>query len=205
MKKVTADKNSGGKIVLIVLVTIFIIIGGVIGCCIAVNKLLIVYEGATCSASQLCEKGFNCVGTTCSSGKLKSYCESKTDCLTPYCIDNVCRDDININIFVDEEPKNSDNLKKIIIATVTVGLVDGNLTVKSSSNSGADIVRLNKALGEIEKRPTLTLTGENERIIDGMHVIAMESWEVKKGEPDYVYAVVETLRTEFGFYSEVVR
>ncbi|MFA6547504.1 MAG: hypothetical protein WCT11_00995 [Candidatus Magasanikbacteria bacterium] len=203
--------KSGGvkKAILIILGAILLFIIFCAGCLFTLDKLIKLSEpaeGSKCSDSLPCKNELKCIGTTCSSGKKGSYCESKTDCSTPYCVENVCREDIKVGIYVDEEPKNPNNLKKIKIAVITVGMTDGNLTVDNIKDGfSADIDRLNKALTEMKKRPTLTLVGENERTINGQRVIAMEAWEVKKNEPNYAYAVVHALEMEFGLRAEVER
>jgi len=190
------------KIILTILGVILIMIVGGIGCLLVLGKLLQSPEGSTCVPNHPCASGFKCIGKICSSGKLNSYCESTTDCLTPYCVKNVCRADTKVSIFVDEEPLNPNNLKKIKVATIIVGLLDGNLTLDFATGTDINITLLKNALDEIKKRPTLTLTGENETIIDGQPVIAMQAWKVTKTDPDYAYAVVETLRMEFGLEAE---
>lgn len=209
MKNTIAQSGGVKKVILLILGAILLFIIFCAGCLFAMDKLIKLSEpteGSKCSSSLPCKNGFKCIGTTCSSGKKNSYCESKTDCSTPYCISNVCREDTKIGIYVDEEPKNPNNLKEIKIAIITVGMTDGNLTVENIKDGFAsDIARLNKAIVEMKKRPTLTLTGENERIIDGQKVIAMEAWEVKKDEPNYAYAVEHALGMEFGLRAEVER
>jgi hypothetical protein len=107
-----------------------------------------------------------------------------------------------LGVYVDEEPMNPQNLKEINIADITVAN-DGNLTLNILKKDAPQIKQLQKALKEIAAKPTLTLTGENEIVVNGQKVLAMQGWEVKKGEPDYIHAVAETLRMEFGFKAEI--
>lgn len=107
-----------------------------------------------------------------------------------------------IGVYVDEEPKNPQNLKKIKIATITVA-TDGNLTLNILQPDNLQIKKLQEAVATMAATTTLTLTGENERVINGQKVLAMEAWQVEKEEPNYIYAVKETLATEFGFRSEI--
>lgn len=193
------------KIILIVVGVLLLSIVGCVSCTLILSKLLASPEGAACSLEHQCKDGYKCIGKTCSSGKLNSYCESKTDCSTPYCIKNVCKEDMKIGVFVDEDPNDPNNLKEIKIAIITVGMSDGNLTLDPAVGTDIDLTRLNSALAEIKKRPTLMLTSESERIIDGSPALVMGAQEIKKDDPDYVYAVKETLRMEFGFKTEIER
>ncbi len=191
------------KIILLVIgIPLLLIIGGV-GCLLLADKFLEAPEWSACSPGHQCKGGLKCVGKICSSGKLGSYCESQTDCSTPYCINKVCKEDIKIGVFTDEEPLNPNNLKKIKIAVITVRMSDGNLSLDPAVGADIDMTQLKNALDEIRKRPALTLTSESERIINGQKVLAMEAREVVKDDTDYAYAVRETLAMEFGLQAEV--
>jgi hypothetical protein len=107
-----------------------------------------------------------------------------------------------IGVYVDEEPLNPNNLREIKIAVVDVSN-SGELSVEVKQKDNASITKLQKAIKEINKRPVLKLTGENEIVINGKKVLAMQAWDVKKGEANYAYAVADALAMEFGLKARV--
>jgi hypothetical protein len=107
-----------------------------------------------------------------------------------------------IGVYVDEEPLNPNILREIKIAVVDVSN-SGELSVEVKQKDNASITKLQKAIKEINKRPVLKLTGENEIVINGKKVLAMQAWDVKKGEANYAYAVADALAMEFGLKARV--
>lgn len=66
-----------------------------------------------------------------------------------------------------------------------------------------ETAKLEQTVAEIAKRPSLKLVAENEEMINGQKALVMKEIGVLKTDPEYIYAVRETLATEFGFKTKI--
>ncbi len=89
------------------------------------------------------------------------------------------------------------------IANVEVDSTDNSLKLKTLVDDDSNIDKLTKAVEEIDKRPALKVMTENERLINGVKSFVMEEIPISKTDQAYIYAVEETLSSEFGFETEL--
>ncbi len=107
-----------------------------------------------------------------------------------------------IGVYVDEEPKNPNNLKQINIANITVAK-NGNLTLNILQPDNVQITQLQQAIATIASRDGLKLVGESKEIINGQSALVMKDFPISKTADSYPLAVATTLTNEFGFKSKL--
>jgi len=94
-------------------------------------------------------------------------------------------------------------VKEIKVANIAVDNSNGDLILNTLVNDTQDIARLKSALSEIENRPALKLKVENEEMINGEKALVMKEISVLKTDLEYIYAVEEALKFEFGFEAKI--
>jgi len=87
------------------------------------------------------------------------------------------------------------------IAYLTVGPNDIDLIIY---RDGEEADRLREAFDEIISEESLPLFGEVLEVIDGEEVLVMKSVQVSKEDPNYVWAISDSL-TNYGFIGKVER
>jgi len=75
------------KAIWIIIVVLIVAIGGASYWYFFVKKIP---EGGVCQNSSRCDAGLTCISKTCSSGKVGSVCQQKSDCKSQFCVKGVC-------------------------------------------------------------------------------------------------------------------
>jgi len=107
-----------------------------------------------------------------------------------------------IEVYVDENPKDPNNLNKINIGIITVG-TDGQLLLNVDKEIPlvSDILR--SAVAEIQARKSLKLALESPEEMNGRLVQVLRHVDVPPEDPRYIYAVTDVLQLEFGLEARV--
>lgn len=102
-----------------------------------------------------------------------------------------------VRVYVDEDPKDPNNLKKVHIGTIAIA-PSGRLRLSMEKEVATVSDRLRQAVDRLQERKTLKASREVEQEIGGRKVTAMEEYDVSPGDPVYRHALIETLQTDFG-------
>lgn len=101
-------------------------------------------------------------------------------------------------VFVDEDPNDPNNLKKVRLGAVTVG-EDGRLALELEKDLPPASDKLKKAIASLQARGALKMRVDSKENTPHGPAMVMRMVEVPPGDPRFIYAAAAVLKSEFGF------